>query len=182
MRDPLSSYPEPKAAEDLSPPKNCAFVYTKSVDWLRAHYPQVRDWVASSKSTGEEMWDMVEWVDEDVTVVGVLGPRDWENRTLGASGAVVQSMELHRWPNPTGLCPVYIPGRGEMHFDELRIDYSVKKYDERLFFGRNADTGDWCVFIKMPRPMNPYPVIGFGQVVPPLDVVMERIQQANTIS
>ena len=111
LRDPLSSYPEPKAAEDLSPPRNCAFVYTKSVDWLRAHYPQVRDWIASSKSTGEEMWDMVEWVDEDVTVVGILGPRDWETRTLGASGAVVQSMELHRWSNPTGICPVYIPGR-----------------------------------------------------------------------
>lgn len=111
LRDPLSSYPEPKAAEDLSPPKNCAFVYSKSVDWLRANYPQIRDWVASSKSTGEEMWDMVEWVDEDVTVVGILGPRDWETRTLGASGAVVQSMELHRWPNPTGICPVYIPGR-----------------------------------------------------------------------
>lgn len=111
LRDPLSSYPEPKAPEDLSPPKNCAFVYTKSVDWLRQHYPAVRNWVASSQATGEEMWDMVEWVDEEVTVVGLLGPRDWESRTLGASGAVVQSMELHRWPNPIGICPVYIPGR-----------------------------------------------------------------------
>jgi hypothetical protein len=111
LRDPLTSYPEPKAAEDLSPPKNCAFVYAKSVDWLRANYPQVRDWVASSKSTGEEMWDVVEWVDEDVTIIGILGPRDWESRTLGNSGAVIQSMELHRWPNPTGICPVYIPGR-----------------------------------------------------------------------
>jgi hypothetical protein len=111
LRDPLSSYPEPKAAEDLSPPKNCAFVYAKSVDWLRANYPQVRDWVASSKATGEEMWDVVEWVDEDVTIIGILGPRDWESSTMGASGAVVQSMELHRWPNPTGICPVYIPGR-----------------------------------------------------------------------
>ena len=111
LRDPLTSYPEPKAAEDLSPPKNCAFVYAKSVDWLRQNYPQVRDWVASSKSTGEEMWDVVEWVDEDVTIIGILGPRDWESSTLGASGAVVQSMELHRWPNPTGICPVYIPGR-----------------------------------------------------------------------
>jgi hypothetical protein len=111
LRDPLTSYPEPKAAEDLSPPKNCAFVYAKSVDWLRANYPQVRDWVASSKSTGEEMWDVVEWVDEEVTIIGILGPRDWESRTLGNSGAVIQSMELHRWPNPTGICPVYIPGR-----------------------------------------------------------------------
>ncbi len=111
LRDPLTSYPEPKAAEDLSPPKNCAFVYAKSVDWLRANYPQVRDWVASSKSTGEEMWDVVEWVDEDVTIIGILGPRDWESRTMGSSGAVVQSMELHRWQNPTGICPVYIPGR-----------------------------------------------------------------------
>lgn len=111
LRDPLSSYPEPKAAEDLSPPKNCAFVYSKSVNWLRSNYPQIRDWVASAQATGEEMWDVVEWVDEEVTIIGILGPRDWESRTLGASGAVVQSMELHRWPNPTGVCPVYIPGR-----------------------------------------------------------------------
>ena len=111
LRDPLSSYPEPKAAEDLSPPKNCAFVYSKSVNWLRSNYPQIRDWVASAQATGEEMWDVVEWVDEEVTIIGILGPRDWESSTLGASGAVVQSMELHRWPNPTGVCPVYIPGR-----------------------------------------------------------------------
>ena len=111
LRDPLSSYPEPKAAEDLSPPKNCAFVYSKSVNWLRSNYPQIRDWVASAQATGEEMWDVVEWVDEEVTIIGILGPRDWESRTLGASGAVVQSMELHRWANPTGVCPVYIPGR-----------------------------------------------------------------------
>lgn len=111
LRDPLSSYPEPKASEDLSPPSNCAFIYTKSGDWLRKHYPAVRNWVSPAQASGEEMWDMVEWVDEDVTVVGILGPRDWESRSLGASGAVVQSMELHRWPNPTGICPVYIPGR-----------------------------------------------------------------------
>ena len=76
---------------------------------------------------------------------------------------------------------IYIPGHGEMSFDEIRIDRAVKQYDERLFFARNADTWDWCVFIKMPRPSNPYPVIGFGREVPPVDHVIERIMEADTM-
>lgn len=111
LRDPLSSYPEPKAPEDLTAPNNCAFVYAKSVSWLRHHYPQVRGWVGAAQASGEELWDVVEWVDQDVTVIGILGPRDWETRSLGASGNVVTSMELERWPNPTGVCPVYIPAK-----------------------------------------------------------------------
>lgn len=109
LRDPLTTYPEPRAPEDLSPPTNCAFVYAKSVDWLRANYSQVRDWIPASKASGEELWDVVEWVDQECTVIGILGPRDWETRTLGAGGNVVQSMELGRWKNPTGICPVYVP-------------------------------------------------------------------------
>lgn len=111
MRDPLATYPEPRAPEDLSPPSNCAFVYAKSVDWLRATYPQVRNWIQSSRASGEELWDVVEWVDEEVTVIGILGPRDWESRTLGAGGNVIQSMELGRWRNLAGCCPAYIPSK-----------------------------------------------------------------------
>lgn len=111
LRDPLTSYPEPRAPEDLTPPSNCAFVYAKSVDWLRACYPQVQGWIAGSKATGEELWDVVEWVDEECTVIGILGPRDWETRSLGAGGQAIQSMELSRWRNPTGICPVYIPSK-----------------------------------------------------------------------
>lgn len=111
LRDPLTSYPEPKAPEDLTPPKNCAFIYPKSSAWLRDHYPETRGWIKEISHTGTEMWDVVEWVDDEVTVIGILGPRNWEQRTLGSTGTIVHSMELKRWPNPTGICPVYTPAR-----------------------------------------------------------------------
>jgi len=111
LRDPLTSYPEPKAPEDLTPPKNCAFIYPKSSIWLREHYPETQGWIKEISHTGTEMWDVVEWVDDEVTVIGILGPRNWEQRTLGSTGTIVHSMELKRWPNPTGICPVYTPAR-----------------------------------------------------------------------
>jgi hypothetical protein len=113
LRDPLTSYPEPKAPEDLSPPKNAAFVYGKSSDWLLANYPECRKVVPDTHLAGtEELWDMVEWVDEHCTVIGLLGPREGANRPLGSAGeAAAMSMEMRRWPNKTGICPVYIPNR-----------------------------------------------------------------------
>lgn len=76
---------------------------------------------------------------------------------------------------------IYIPGHGEMSWDEIRVDRAVKEYDERLFFARNADTWDWCVFIKMPAPEPAYPVIGFGYNVPPVEHVMDRVRAADTM-
>jgi hypothetical protein len=76
---------------------------------------------------------------------------------------------------------IYIPGHGEMSWDEVRIDRAVKEYDERLFFARNADTWDWCIYIKMPSPEPAYPVIGFGYNVPPVDHVMQRVRAADTM-
>lgn len=74
---------------------------------------------------------------------------------------------------------IYIPGHGEMSFNEFRIDRAVKEYDERLFFARNAETWDWCVFIRMPGDEPAYPVIGFGQELPPLDEVVRRVYRAD---
>jgi hypothetical protein len=79
------------------------------------------------------------------------------------------------------MSSIYIPGHGEMSFEEFRIDRAVKAYDERLFFARNADTWDWCVYIRMPRPEPAYPVIGFGQSLPTVDGVLDRLMQADTM-
>jgi hypothetical protein len=76
---------------------------------------------------------------------------------------------------------IYIPGHGEMSWEEIRVDRAVREYDERLFFARNADTWDWCVYIKMPRPEPAYPVLGFGQNIPSVDVVMEKLYNADTM-
>jgi hypothetical protein len=74
---------------------------------------------------------------------------------------------------------IYIPGHGEMSWEEVRVDRAVKEYDERLFFARNANTWDWCVFVKMPRPEPAFPVIGFGQEVPSVDVVMDKLRRGD---
>ena len=76
---------------------------------------------------------------------------------------------------------IYIPGHGEMSWDEIHVDRAVKEYDERLFFARNADTWDWCVYISMPRPEEPYPIIGFGKEVPSVDEVMRKVYNADTM-
>ena len=76
---------------------------------------------------------------------------------------------------------IYIPGHGEMSWDEVHVDRAVKEYDERLFFARNADTWDYCVFIKMPRPREPFPVLGFGREVPTVDHVMSRLREGDTM-
>jgi len=74
---------------------------------------------------------------------------------------------------------LFVPGHGMMSFDEVRIDRAVREYDERLLFARNAHTGDWCVFIRMPRPEPDYPVVGFGRELPNVDEVMRRVRRAD---
>jgi hypothetical protein len=76
---------------------------------------------------------------------------------------------------------IYVPGQGEMSFDEIRIDRAVKEYDERLFFARNADTWDWCVFIKMPYGEPAFPVLGFGTSSPSFDTVLDRLRKGDTL-
>jgi hypothetical protein len=76
---------------------------------------------------------------------------------------------------------IYIPGHGEMSWDEIRVDRAVREYDERLFFARNADTWDWCVYIRMPRPEEPYPVLGFGREIPDVNTVLARLHRADTM-
>lgn len=119
IRDPLSAYPEPKAPEDLSPLANCAFIHTKSGDWLRRKYPQSITTNGGPvppqalAGTSDE-WDIVEWLDDEVTVFGILGPHDF-NRSRSIYSNVLKGrnpyLELHRYPNKIGCCPVVMPAR-----------------------------------------------------------------------
>lgn len=123
-RDPLSTYPEPKAAEDLSPIRNCAYVYLKSAEWIRDRYPRARQEnggvVPPITSTDEALsWELVEWVDEYCTVIGILGPSVWRDESgrdhgFGpnlATDGVRHNFELFRYENATGMCPAASPRR-----------------------------------------------------------------------
>lgn len=107
-RDPLACFPEPRAPEDLSPPTNCAFIYGRSADWLTqtygGRYPDLRNMVAGKGR--DELWDVVEWIDEHDVVLGILGPRYTTGHPM--SGREYQR-ELMRWPNRAGRCTVVIP-------------------------------------------------------------------------
>lgn len=112
VRNPLQSYPEPRAAEDLDPPTNIAFVYMKSADWLRANYPQSRQEnggpiPAHNTYAGSELWDCCEWIDEYSCVLGILGPHETTSLTHNSGGF----LELKRYPNHMGVCGFVTPAR-----------------------------------------------------------------------
>lgn len=111
VRDPLGAFPEPKAAEDLSPVNNCAFIYERSADHLRARYPEARREMGGpvgAPGTDPEMWELIEWWDADQCLIGILGPSDIDSQSARdfRGGQANPSMELRQWANMTGRCPV----------------------------------------------------------------------------
>lgn len=114
-RDPLSAYPEPKAPEDLTPIRNVGFVFGRSRDWLWANYPETREliprgsaFITSADGEGE-MWDIVEWFDEDQVLLGILGPRsDYMGRSW-TTEPTRWCYELSKVPNVIGRCPAVMP-------------------------------------------------------------------------
>lgn len=111
VRNPLGVYPEPKANEDLTPVGDCGFIYERSASWLRTTFPACRRELGGpigSPTEEQELWDVVEWIDEDDCVYGLLGPRDaWSAsaRDTIQQGSI-PSMELARFVNKTGRCTV----------------------------------------------------------------------------
>lgn len=76
---------------------------------------------------------------------------------------------------------LFIPGQGMVDSRVYTINSLLKDYDSRLMFSKHPETGDWCVFIEMPRPEQPYPVMGFGDNIPEASMVLDRIKQGDTM-
>lgn len=114
VRDPLHALPEPKAPEDLTPPADCGFIYGKSAEWVRHHFPDAPDFVDPRRTRGGPgtgLWDIVEWIDEHDVVMGILGPRfDDDGAWYGATSNMAP-VELRRYPNRAGRCTVVCPTR-----------------------------------------------------------------------
>jgi hypothetical protein len=73
---------------------------------------------------------------------------------------------------------IWLPGKGDTNFAALRVDKAVREYDEQLSFGRNEDTGDWCIFL-IRRGEMPLPVIGFGREIPHPEDAIKRLYRAD---
>lgn len=117
LRDPLQTYAEARNTDDMRAPLNVAYVYGKSREWIvrtyGAEFPEVARMVRSAPSWCE-LWDVVEWVDAEWCVIGILGPRVEEQGLFGArtSALNIAGVELYRYPvTCNGLVPAAAPYR-----------------------------------------------------------------------
>jgi hypothetical protein len=130
IRDPLTAYPEHKSPEDPSSPRDVAFVYGRSPQWIMAKFPKSREFFVDraerrhvSGDWMDSLWDVVEWVDEDQVTMGVLGPRA-HDEWLHEIEPPADGCHLDTWDNRAGMVPCAIPRRVTMD----RIDSQVSKF------------------------------------------------------
>lgn len=107
LRNPLSAYPELRDDDEIRDPLNVAYVFGRSADWITRNYPEARDIVHDAKGYEDQLWDLVEWIDQGEIVVGILGPR----ATLTEPIESFHGLELRRRPNHAGMVPCISPRR-----------------------------------------------------------------------
>ncbi|MCP3881223.1 MAG: hypothetical protein GY701_22945 [Sulfitobacter sp.] len=118
-RDPLTVYPDPRSMDDFDPPQNIAFINGKSASFLRKRFPFLRQEKGGpitapgkagfSSNEGDEIWDVGEYIDDNIMVMGLLGPRNdtWQ----GTVNAENQSRVIGVWENEYGFVPAVTGGR-----------------------------------------------------------------------
>lgn len=110
LRSPLSTYASPTEDPDDITPLDCIFTFGRSYKWLKTNYPnQVAKLNTNGKEpSAHEIFEVVEYVDDQVTVMAVIGSKSDPYSTYVKGAAYV---ELERVPNRTGICPAVVPGR-----------------------------------------------------------------------
>ena len=112
VRDPLGTYVEPTANEELRQPEYVAFVTRHSAEYLRRIYPMCRQENGGPihKDDYREMWDCVEWYDTEQTVFGIIGPV-WDDRRMSNERPWVTPWQQLSpvYPNRIGMSPAVVP-------------------------------------------------------------------------
>jgi hypothetical protein len=112
VRDPLGTFVEPQANEELRAPMFCAFINRYSGEWLRARFPAVRG-ENGGPVTGREvesLWDIVEWYDEDQILWGLVGPVEQWGQHVSPQWQQAPWMQLSpAYPNRAGMIPAVVP-------------------------------------------------------------------------
>ena len=116
IRDPLTAYPELRSPDDIRTPKDVGFLFARSAQWLKEHYPdKIPAFLSQVVDKGwDTLWDVVEWIDEDEIVIGVMGPRFPAYAYADARPYGYNAIELGRWPNKAGMVPVVAPRRATL--------------------------------------------------------------------
>ena len=109
LRSPLSTFASPTEDPDDITPLDCIFTFGRSYKWLQTNYP---DRISRLNTNGKapaphEIFEVVEYVDGEVTVMAVIGRK--KDPFSPATGEMF--VELERVANRTGICPAVVPGR-----------------------------------------------------------------------
>jgi len=121
VRDPLATFPAPTTRLDDMEPCDCIFTFQRSWSWMVENYPLQAAQVKTGMANGEApppdtRFDILEFVDDDVQVLIVLGRSSelWSNEIAGLAGPQYQGhrwVELERVANKAGVCTAIVPGR-----------------------------------------------------------------------
>jgi hypothetical protein len=127
VRDPLSTYPGMTGDPDEITPPNVIFGYQRTYAWLKQKYPnQLAALEVGDNPSPSDRFDVVEWVDEEETVLLVCGTEAPAARSYGSNrvnGSPHQLLE--RIHNRTGLCLAVVPGR-------ITLDRPMGQFDATL--------------------------------------------------
>jgi len=127
-RDPLVSYPEALDNDEIRSPNNCGFIYGRTPGWLIRKFPEAREHIeANTDPETDDLWDVLEWMDDHCTMIGLLGRRQPRGPVYSAPGQLVLNnrsthgdtpldhvMLLRRWDNRAGVCPVVCPAQASL--------------------------------------------------------------------
>lgn len=112
IRDPLGTYTEPTANEELRQPEYVAFVTRHSAEFLRRVYPSSRQENGGPihKDDFRELWECVEWYDLEQTVFGIIGPV-WDDRRMSNERPWITPWQQlsPSYPNRIGMMPAVVP-------------------------------------------------------------------------
>ena len=112
VRDPLGTFSEPQAHEELRPPEYAAFVTRHSAAFLRSRFPVCKNENGGPIANQEasDLWEVVEWYDTDQIRWGLLGPVEQYSRSISDRWVQAPFMPLSKaYPNRAGVAPVCAP-------------------------------------------------------------------------
>lgn len=133
LRNPLCTYADPRSPEELDLCNDVGFVHQMSASALRARYPRSRSEnyggvvppIEANGSLGE-LWDVLEWMDQDYTLIGIMGRSYSESPFREPAGAI----QLLSWfPNRTGLVPAIAPTIITLDKIVSRLTHMIGKAD-----------------------------------------------------
>lgn len=133
LRNPLTTYADPQNPEDLDLPQDVGFVHQMSGSLLRAKYPRCREEyggmvppLEKGMQPAGEMWDVLEWCDDQYTLIGIMG-RSYSPSPLREP---VGAPQLLSWyPNRCGLVAAICPTVVTLDKVVSRLTHMIGKSD-----------------------------------------------------